>query len=86
MTVAKHSLQTDDSKHGCFNVAEWINFIITELQLSGNADNPNIKKRNQNLKNPTNRTACIRHLCRITTVLSCHRCVINTSVEKMNNI
>ncbi len=28
-----------------------------------------------------NRTAHIRHLCRKTTVLSCHRCLINTGVE-----
>ncbi len=34
-----------------------------------------------------NRTACIRHQCRkATTVLSCQRCLINTSVEKINNI
>ena len=33
-----------------------------------------------------NRTACIRHQCKKTTVLSCHRCIINTGVEKMNNI
>ncbi len=29
-----------------------------------------------------NRTARIRHQCRKTTVLSCHRCLINTGVEK----
>jgi len=29
---------------------------------------------------------CVRHQCRITTVLSCHRCLINTGVEKMNYI
>ncbi len=33
-----------------------------------------------------NRTACIRHHYRKTTVLSCHRCLINTGVEKMNHI
>ncbi len=32
------------------------------------------------------RTARIRHQCQKTTVLSCHRCLINTDVEKMNNI
>jgi len=32
-----------------------------------------------------NRTAHIRHLCRKTTVLSSHRCHINTGVEKNNN-
>jgi hypothetical protein len=33
-----------------------------------------------------NRTAHIRHRCRKATVLSCHRCLINTGVVKMNNI
>ncbi len=33
-----------------------------------------------------NRTAHIRYKCRKTTVLSCHRRLINTGVEKMNNI
>ncbi len=33
-----------------------------------------------------NRTAHIRHQCRKTTVLSCQRCLINTGIEKMNNI
>ncbi len=33
-----------------------------------------------------NRTANIRHQCRKITLLSCHRCLINTGVEKMNNI
>jgi len=33
-----------------------------------------------------NRTELVRHHCRKTTVLSCHRCLINTGVEKMNNI
>jgi hypothetical protein len=28
----------------------------------------------------------IRHQCRKTTVLCCHRCLINPRVEKMNNI
>ncbi len=27
----------------------------------------------------------MRHLCSKTTVLSCHRCLINTVTEKMNN-
>jgi hypothetical protein len=34
----------------------------------------------------TNRSARIRHKCRKTTVLSCHRCLINPGIEKMNNI
>ncbi len=33
-----------------------------------------------------NRTVHIRHQCRKTTVLGCHRCLINTGVEKMNYI
>jgi hypothetical protein len=32
--------------------------------------------------NKTNRTAHIRHQCMKTTVFSCHRCLINTGVEK----
>jgi hypothetical protein len=32
------------------------------------------------------RKARIRHQCRKTTALSCYRCLINTGVEKMNNI
>ncbi len=30
-----------------------------------------------------NKTVCIRHQCRKTNVLSCHRCLINTGVEKL---
>ncbi len=33
-----------------------------------------------------NRRAHIRHQWRKTTVLSCHRCLINTDVEKMYDI
>ncbi len=33
-----------------------------------------------------NRRAYIRHLCIKTSVLSCHRCLNDTGVEKMNNI
>jgi len=33
-----------------------------------------------------NATPCIRHQCRKTAVLSCHRFLINSGVEKMNNI
>jgi hypothetical protein len=33
-----------------------------------------------------NGTAHIRHQCRKIAVLSCHRCLINSGVEKMNNI
>jgi hypothetical protein len=32
-----------------------------------------------------NGTTHIRHQCRKTAVLSCHRCLINTGVEKVNN-
>ncbi len=31
-----------------------------------------------------NRTACVRHICRKTTVLSCHRCLINTNEQRLN--
>jgi hypothetical protein len=34
----------------------------------------------------SNRRAHIRHQCKKTTVLSCHRCLINSGVEKMNYI
>jgi hypothetical protein len=34
------------------------------------------------LHNSHNWTTCIRPQCRITTVLSCHRCLIDTSFEK----
>jgi hypothetical protein len=30
-----------------------------------------------------NRRACFRHLCRKTIVYSCHRCLINTGIEKI---
>jgi len=33
-----------------------------------------------------NRTVHIRHQFRKTTVLSCHRCLINTGAERVNNI
>jgi len=33
-----------------------------------------------------NRTEHIRHQCRKATVLSCHRCLINSGVEKINYI
>jgi len=33
-----------------------------------------------------NRTARIKHQCRKMTVISCHRCLINIGVEKVNNI
>jgi hypothetical protein len=34
----------------------------------------------------SNGTARVSDLCRKTTVLCCHRCLINTGVEKINNI
>ena len=34
----------------------------------------------------SNGTVHIRHLCRKTAVLSCHRCLINTGVENVNYI
>ncbi len=36
--------------------------------------------------NFVNRAPHIRHQCRKKTVFSCHRCLINSGVEKMNNI
>jgi hypothetical protein len=43
-------------------------------------------KEFEKLNNAINGTVCIRHQCRKTTVLSCLRCLINTGVEKINNI
>jgi len=37
-------------------------------------------------KGNINKRACIIHQCRKTTILSCHRCLINIVVENMNNI
>jgi len=37
-------------------------------------------------KKSSERTTCITYQCRKTAVLSCHRCLINTGVEKTNNI
>ncbi len=34
----------------------------------------------------TNGAAYIRHQCRDTTVINCHRCLINTGVENMSTI
>jgi hypothetical protein len=33
-----------------------------------------------------NRTSRIRHQCKKTTVLSCYRWLINTSIENLNNV
>ncbi len=37
-------------------------------------------------ENDKNRTAHIRHQCWKTIILCYHRCLINTAIEKMNNI
>ncbi len=39
-----------------------------------------LERVKQLIKSNFNRTTCIRHQCRKTTVLSCHRCLINTGV------
>jgi hypothetical protein len=44
------------------------------------------RRKVETINNLYNRRACIRHQCRETTILSCHRCLIHTGVEKMNNI
>jgi hypothetical protein len=44
-----------------------------------------MNERPSNLKDRENRTEHIRQQCRKTTVLSCHRCLINTGIVKMNN-
>jgi hypothetical protein len=40
------------------------------------------EKKFTNIVSLFNRTAHIRHLCMKTVVLSCHRCLINTGIEK----
>ncbi len=44
------------------------------------------KKIREKMDVELNGTVRIRHQCKKTTVLSCHRCLINTGVEKMNYI
>ncbi len=46
---------------------------------------PNVHVETEEVDYP-NRKARIRHQCRKTTVFSCHRCLINASVENINNI
>jgi hypothetical protein len=43
-------------------------------------------KKKKRFLNIDNRTARNTHLCMKTTVISCHRCLINTGVEKTINI
>jgi hypothetical protein len=44
------------------------------------------RERENGRKERYNKTARMRHQCRKITVLSCHRCLIKTGVEKMNDI
>ncbi len=57
-------------------------------QKSSHRKFENMKSEGKNVKtsNKHNRTAHTRRQCQKTTVLSCHRCQINTPVEKINNI
>ncbi len=52
----------------------------------GDGVNTALQQLKQQNVSSLSRRAHIRHQCRKTTVLSCHRCLINTGVEKMNNI
>ncbi len=54
----------------------WSKFTHSFLTVNGTA-------RFKNVNNITTRN---RYVCRKITVLSCHRCLINTGVENMNNI
>jgi hypothetical protein len=55
--------------------------VVAQLELEdGSEISPGFKC--PSLK--ANRRAHNRHQCRETTVLSCHRCLIDTGVEKMN--
>jgi hypothetical protein len=58
--------------------------VIEPIQAEG-GDNHASKEFFHVSINP-NGTPHIRHQCRKTVVLSCHRCLLNSGVEKMNNI
>ncbi len=45
-----------------------------------------LKLQIMTLVEASNRTARIKHECKKTIVLNCHRCLINDGFEKMNNI
>jgi hypothetical protein len=55
--------------------------LVNVVALMPSALSPMLHKKEE-----VNRTARIRHQCRKTIVLSCHRCLINTGIEKMSNI
>ncbi len=68
-----------------FDVCEW---LMNELDMSFEQDRYKLFWHSWSCVNEldANRTARIRHQCRKTTALSCHRSLINTGVEKMNCI
>jgi hypothetical protein len=59
-----------DNKILFYKICHW--FLVTNKLFTG--------------LNIPNKTTHIRQVCRKTIVWSCHRCLINTGVEKMNNI
>jgi len=65
------------------SVNEMASYLANETMLLGLVKNCNNYSTNYYL---LNRTALILHQCMKTNVLSCHRYLIKTGVEKMNNI
>ncbi len=59
--------------------------ITTEKKLAENFSVFNFGRDYQDYQ-VNNRTSCNGYLSTKITVLSCHRCIIDTGVEKMNNI
>jgi hypothetical protein len=66
-------------------VAAW-GAVFYSLYLAINSKSPNNSATAEAGLIASNRKASIRHQCRNTAVLSCHRCLINIGAEKMNNI
>ncbi len=65
----------------CIVIMTGVVFVLLCLKLECKVNRGKVHQTS-----PVQQTACIRHQCRKTTVLSCYRCLINTGVEKMNNI
>ncbi len=61
----------------CFHASK-----LLQAHLQIYSQTQKLLKMSCSLKLWFNRTACIRHQCSKTTVLSCHRCLTNTGIEK----
>ncbi len=80
--ITKHSCLDAACKHACSCHRRILPVAVTY-------DNCKITEQSSlyyDCKHAYNKRACIRHQCRKAAVLSCHRCLINTGVEKMNDI